>query len=401
MIKKIIYHIDVNSAFLSWEAARRVALGEPDLRLIPSIVGGDPARRGSIVAAKSIPAKKYGINTGEPVSMAMRKCPNLVVVPSDHALYKECSHAFIEICQSYSDILEQFSIDECFLDMTQDKEAKEDPVARARALADEIKDRLGFTVNIGISENKLLAKMASDFEKPDKVHTLWPEEIISKMWPLPVRDLLFVGKSSAARLNSLGIKTIGDLANCNRDALCCLVGEKTAKAMIRSANGRDDSPVSGERGDAKSFSIATTPDDDIVTYEDADRILSNLADTVCFRMRKDGAKAFCVGINIRTTDFNNKSHQKQLLDATDITSEVLEVCKVLLRQLWNNEPLRLIGISLSNLSREDFEQVSLFDDEKKEKARKLDKALDSLRVKHGAGIVKRAREIDSGNSRNG
>lgn len=211
-MSRLIFHIDVNSAFLSWESARRVKEGLPDLRNIPACIGGDPKKRTGIVVAKSIPAKKYGIQTGEPMAMALRKCPDLVIVQSDFELYVKCSRAFKEICASYTPIMESFSIDEVFLDMTGMSLLYPDLIAAAHEIKDRIHRELGFTVNVGISTNKLLAKMASDFEKPDKVHTLFPDEIETKMWPLPIRNLLFLGKASEKKLNEIGIHTIGDLA---------------------------------------------------------------------------------------------------------------------------------------------------------------------------------------------
>lgn len=199
-MERLIFHIDVNSAFLSWESARRVKQGLQDLRDIPACIGGDPKKRTGIVVAKSIPAKKYGIQTGEPMAMAIRKCPELVIVKSDFELYIKCSRAFKEICASYAPVMESFSIDEVFLDMTGTSLIYLDPIQTAHEIKDKIKNELGFTVNVGISTNKLLAKMASDFEKPDKVHTLFPNEIPVKMWPLPVRDLLFLGKASEKKL---------------------------------------------------------------------------------------------------------------------------------------------------------------------------------------------------------
>ena len=213
MAERLIFHVDVNSAFLSWEAARRVKNGESDLREIPSCIGGDPESRRGVVLAKSIPAKKYKVKTGEPLSAALRKCPGLVIARPDFKLYTQCSKAFKDICRSYAPVVEEFSIDECFMDLTGTEHMYPDPIALAVTLKDRIRDELGFTVNVGIARNKLCAKMASDFEKPDKVHTLFPDEIESKMWPLPVGDLLFIGGSSAARLREAHIQTIGDLAH--------------------------------------------------------------------------------------------------------------------------------------------------------------------------------------------
>ncbi len=388
---RLIFHVDVNSAFLSWEAARRVRLGEPDLRLIPSCVGGNPERRTSIVTAKSIPAKAYGINTGEPISMALRKCPNLVVVESDFRLYQECSKAFKDICRKYAPVVEEFSIDECFLDMTGTGKVYPDPIKTAHDIKNEIRDTLGFTVNVGIGANKLLAKMASDFEKPDKVHTLLnQEEVESKMWPLPISDLFGVGKASTKRLLDAGIKTIGQLAKTDISFLKMLVGDKAGEHMNALANGIDESPVTSEEREAKSYSVVTTVEENITSYEVANHILLGLADSVCTRMRKEGAKAYCVSVKIRSDDFKNQSHQLNFMEATDVTEEIYETAKKLFADLWDGKtPLRLMGIALSNISKDEEEQLSLFVDEEKEKQKKVDAAMDSIRSKYGMGKIMR------------
>lgn len=390
-MERLIFHVDVNSAFLSWEAARRVRLGEPDLRLIPSCVGGDPDKRTSIVTAKSIPAKAYGINTGEPISMALRKCPNLVVVQSDFRLYEECSKAFKDICRKYAPVVEEFSIDECFLDMTGTGKIYPDPVKTAHDLKDEIRDTLGFTVNVGIGANKLLAKMASDFEKPDKVHTLLnQEEVQTKMWPLPIGDLFGVGKASTKRLIDAGIKTIGQLAKADLDFVKMLIGDKSGEHMHFLANGIDDSPVTSEEREAKSYSVVTTVEEDIVSYEVANRILLSLADSVATRMRREGAKAYCVSVKIRSNDFKNQSHQLNFPEATDVTEEIYETSKKLFAQLWDGKtPLRLMGIALSNITKGEEEQLSLFVDEEKEKQKKVDATMDSIRSKYGMSKIMR------------
>ncbi len=388
---RLIFHVDVNSAFLSWEAARRVRLGEPDLRLIPSCVGGDPQKRTSIVTAKSIPAKAYGINTGEPISMALRKCPDLVVVESDFRLYQECSKAFKDICRKYAPVVEEFSIDECFLDMTGTGKIYPDPIKTAYAIKNEIRETLGFTVNIGIGANKLLAKMASDFEKPDKVHTLInQEEVQMKMWPLPIGDLFGVGKASTKRLLDAGIKTIGELAKADVSFLKLLVGDKSGEHIYALANGIDESPVTDEEREAKSYSVVTTVEENITSYEVANQILLSLADSVCTRMRKEGAKAYCVSVKIRSDDFKNQSHQLNLSEATDVTEEIYETSKKLFAQLWDGKtPLRLMGIALSNITKGEEEQLSLFVDEEKEKQRKVDATMDSIRSKYGMDKIMR------------
>ena len=230
-MQRLIFHVDVNSAFLSWEAARRAAAGEADLRLIPSAIGGDRDKRTGIILAKSIPAKAFGVTTGEPVGMALRKCPQLVLAPPDFRLYSKNSKAFIAVCRRYAPVVEQVSIDECFLDMTGTGLLYPDPVAIAHIIKDTIFSELGFTVNVGIAPNKLLAKMASDFEKPDKVHTLFAHEIPQKLWPLPVGSLFSVGRSTAEKLTAASIRTIGDLAQADLAYIQRLTGVKLGKLI--------------------------------------------------------------------------------------------------------------------------------------------------------------------------
>lgn len=389
-MERLIFHVDVNSAFLSWEAARRVKEGLPDLREIPSCIGGDPKSRRGIVVAKSIPAKKYGVTTGEPVSMALRKCPELVCVPGDFALFETCSRAFKKICASYAPVMESFSIDEVFLDMSGTQKIYPDPVKLACEIKDRIREELGFTVNIGIGTNKLLAKMASDFEKPDKVHTLFPAEIPTKMWPLPVRDLLFLGKASEQKLIKAGIKTIGEMARYPETEIQRLLGEKTGHQLYEYANGRDDSPVRGEREEAKGYSAETTTEEDIVTYEQAFSLLLAQCDVVAARMRKDGKKCSCVSVTYRMLDFRTRSHQKKLENPTDVTEEIFAQIKNLLRECWQCQPLRLIGVALTDLTSDDFRQMSLFENtENHEKQKKVDGVVDDIRKRFGNGMIVR------------
>ena len=390
-MQRLIFHVDVNSAFLSWEAAKRVKQGLPDLREIPSCIGGDPKKRTGIVVAKSIPAKKYGIQTGEPMGMALQKCPDLVCVPSDFALYDRCSKAFKSICASYAPVMESFSIDEVFLDMTGTGQIYPDPVATACEIKDRIYQELGFTVNVGISTNKLLAKMASDFEKPNKVHTLYPEEVPRKMWPLPVRDLLFLGKASEKKLVQNGIRTIGDLARANEKEIQMLLGEKAGHQLYLSANGIDDSPVKAQREEAKGISVETTFDEDIVSYEQIFPILLSQCDIVAARMRREGKKCNCVAVSFRTLEFKNKSHQRKLDNPTDVTNEIYQNVRQLFQESWSGQPLRLIGVALTGLTEDDFIQMSLFEDPKKrEQQKKLDEAMDNIRKKFGNDKISRA-----------
>lgn len=390
-MNRLIFHVDVNSAFLSWEAVKRVKQGLPDLREIPSCVGGDPKKRTGIVVAKSIPAKKYGVKTGEPVAMALRKCPELVCVPSDFELYVRCSKAFKKICASYAPAMESFSIDEVFLDMSGTRLIYPDPVATACEIKDKIHGELGFTVNIGISVNKLLAKMASDFEKPDKVHTLFPEEIPEKMWPLPIRELLSLGAASEKKLQEAGIKTIGELAHKSEGEIQSILGEKAGRQLHQYANGIDDSPVKAQRDEAKGFSVETTFEEDIISMDQALPILLSQCDVVAARMRREGKKCTCVAVSFRTLDFKNRSHQCRLENATDVTDEIYANIRRLFRESWKGQPLRLLGVALTGLTEDEYTQMSLFDDaEDRERRKKMDEALDTIRQKFGNDKITRA-----------
>ena len=395
-MKRLIFHIDVNSAFLSWEAARRVSQGEDDIRKIPSAIGGDREKRTGVILAKSIPAKKYGIKTGEPVAMALRKCPDLFLARPDFRLYEQSSKAFMDIVRSYAPVVEKYSIDECFADFSGTQNVYPDPIALAHTIKDRIRDELSFTVNVGIGDCKLLAKMASDFEKPDKVHTLFLSEIQVKMWPLPVRELFTVGASTAEKLEKARIRTIGDLANTDLSRVQKLVGMKLGQQIHDYANGIDPSPVLVAPEEAKGYSISTTLEEDVVTTEQARAVLLALSDSVTARMRADGVKAYCVAVSIRSNDFKTRSHQKKLADPTDISREVYQLSKQLFSELWDGHtPLRLLGVSLTDITHEDSAQLSLFSDEARERARRLDKATDAINGKYGAATIVRGSSVQS------
>ena len=390
---RLIFHIDVNSAFLSWEAARRVARGEEDIRLIPSAIGGDRDKRTGVILAKSIPAKKYGIKTGEPVGMALNKCPSLFLAKPDFRLYQKCSSAFIEICKKYAPAVEQYSIDECFLDMTGTQRIYPDPLEIAYRIKDEIRDTLGFTVNVGVGPNKLLAKMAGDFEKPDKVHTLFHDELEKKFYPLPVRDLFSVGASTAEKLQRVNIKTIGQLAALKLEDIQALVGNKFGTHLFEASRGIDNSPVESEPHESKGYSNSVTLEENVVTTERANAILLALCDSVCARMRADGMKTTCVAVTARSESFKNTSRQRTLDSATDITSEIYTVAKSVFAALWDRRtPLRLLGVSLTGITDGEDVQLSFFsesNDEKREKSRRVDRAMDEIRSKFGTDKLMR------------
>lgn len=392
MSRKVIFHIDVNSAFLSWEAVYRIRHlgGKLDLRTIPSAVGGDIAKRHGIILAKSIPAKKYSIHTGEPVTDALRKCPGLVLVPPNYELYEKSSKAFMEILRKYSDTVEQYSIDEAFMDMTGTEKLFGSPVIAANAIKDEIYQTLGFTVNVGVSENKLLAKMAGDFKKPNLVHTLFKEEIEEKMWPLPVRDLFFVGGASEKKLQTLGIRTIGELAKADVNVLRSIL-KKHGEVIWNFANGRDVSVVEAVPADNKGYGNSTTIAFDVTDAGTARMILLSLAETVGRRLRKDEVQIEVVAVSIRYSDLTGASHQSVLEAATNITKEIHDAACRLFDELWDGAPIRQMGVHTGRVTQSgSSRQLSLFEDIDYEKLEKLDKAVDSIRERFGADAVQRA-----------
>ena len=374
--KRVIFHIDVNSAFLSWTAVQLMQGGRADIRLLPSAVSGDPDDRRSIITAASIPAKKLGVKTAEPVGMALRKCPGLVLVRGDWEWYGRCSEGFIDICRKYSPLLQQFSIDECFIDVSEYLMGRE-PVEVASMLKEEIKERLGFTVNVGVGSNKLLAKMASDFEKPDKVHTLWKHEVQEKMWSLGVRELLWVGKKTEEKLTMNGIRTIGDIARMPLGALVGLVGKKFACQMLEYANGRDDSPVETVVPEAKSISAERTMSKDIADGRAIDKVLFNVACVVAHRLRKARFRASCVSVFIKYKDFTVMQRQRQMSQATDVTAVILNEARCMVNELWDKKtPLRQVGLGVSKLTHDVAVQLSLFEDPKMGYYREWDRNYD-------------------------
>lgn len=404
----IIFHIDVNSAYLSWTAVEELKNGgDRDLREIPSIIGGNQKSRHGVVLAKSIPAKKYGIRTGEPVANAIRKCPNLTMEPPDHKLYAQYSGRLMEFLGSYTPDIEQVSVDECYMDFTGIAKRFVSPVEGALEIKNEVYRRFGFTVNIGISSNKLLAKMASDFEKPNKVHTLFPEEIQVKMWPLPVSELYMAGRSSVETLQKLEIRTIGDLARTDPQILELHL-KSHGRKLWEFANGIDHSAVETDKTEAKGIGNSTTLPRDVVTEEEAGEVLLRLAESVGGRLRKAGQKAGMLSVEIKYHDFSSCSHQKQVLRPTNSDQIIYNTAMELFRELWNKEPIRLLGIRSSKLSEEgEPEQLSIFDiqyEKKKEtpadkKHECLDKALDKIRKKYGEDVVIRGRFLEDKGSR--
>ena len=398
--RPVIFHIDVNSAFLSWSASyRKNVLGEEtDLREVPSIVGGDQEARHGVVLAKSTPAKKYGIVTGEPIVSARRKCPGLIVIPPDFRLYVESSRALIDLLKSYFDKVIQYSIDEAWAEFTGYELLYGEPVAFAHRLKEQVKQELGFTVNVGVSTNRLLAKMAGELRKPDCVNTLFPEELPEKLWPLPVGELFLVGKAAAARLNALGIRTIGELAQADPEMIKAHL-KKHGEVIRNYAWGReeeDEPEGKGEKEGNKVFGNSVTTPVNVTDIHYARQILLSLCETVGMRIRADGAKIGCVSVTLRDNDFVNRSRQLQLDSATDVTEEIYDTACRLLEALWDGRPLRLLGVSTSRVSYEEYRQYNLFDREKYDRLEKCNQAIDTIRARFGEDSVMRASFLKTG-----
>lgn len=384
IMNKYIMHIDVNNAFLSWTAVEFLKNGlKEDIRLIPSVIGGDESSRHGIVLAKSNIAKQFGIKTGETIYQAKKKCPQIRIFPTKHDLYSKYSNELFNLLSTYTNKIERFSIDECFIDFSDIIKSRQDFLKLAQEISEKIKKELSFTVNIGLSDNKILAKMASDFEKPDKIHTLYKEEIKAKIWNLPIEELFMVGKKSAVKLRSIGINKIGDLATTNKKIITKRLG-KFGAMIWDYANGTNNDEVVYEEEIPKSIGNSVTLPKDITNINELNKILLALSEKVGYRVRKHNLKGYTVGVQIKTNEFVTYSHQKKLNKPTANTQEIYNIAKELLENLFNNQPVRLIGVRLDNLTDNEFSQISMFEEPiKRKKNSKLDNVLDSIKDKYG------------------
>lgn len=399
MPEPIFYHIDVNSAFLAFEAVyqKEINGNSLDIRTIPSVIGGSEESRHGIVLAKSIPAKKYNIQTGESLMEARKKCPHLAVYPPNYPMYVECSRKFIELLQRYSPNVEQYSIDEAFVDMTGTECLYGSPVVFANELKDMIYSELGFTVNIGISNNKLLAKMASDFKKPNLVHTLFPWEIKDKMWPLPVGDLFYVGHASKRKLNNLGICTIGDLAKTDPNILESVL-KSHGRVIWNYANGNDLNIEITHTAINKGYGNSLTIHHDVTDPNEAKMVLLSLTETVGSRIRADKAFISVVSVSIVDYNFYHESQQMTLSSATDITEKIYEAACIIFDRLWNHSPIRQLGVHTSRATTNASYQYNLFDTHDIDKLSKLNTAIDDIRLRFGEDSVVRASFLNSSHS---
>ena len=395
-MKRIIMHIDVNNAFLSWTAVDLLNKGyNIDIRKIEAVIGGDESKRHGIVLAKSPIAKKRGVKTAETLMSARRKCRDLKVYPPDYQLYKRMSNAVFEIIKKYTPDIEIISIDECFIDYTKVYQLYGDPIKFAYHLKDEIYNTLKFTVNVGIANNKLCAKMASDFEKPNKVHTLFEYEVERKMYPLPIGELYGIGKSTSAKLIELNIKTVGDLAKTNPEMLKSKF-KNQAEVIVKKAQGIDDSVVNTEADERKGISHSTTFAYNLRNLNTIYKCLQALVENVCVSLRREKKYASVVSVTIKDREFKTYSKQKKLINETDNTDEIFSEIKKLFNEAWDEEPIRLLGVGVSHLTVDKKRQLSLFEEEESvEKNSELDKVIDKLKSQYGVNIVQKASLIDN------
>ncbi len=393
-MERQILHVDVNNAFLSWTAINMLKNGSQiDIREIPAIIGGDESKRSGIVLAKSMKAKECGIKTADTTYQARIKCPGLKIYPSNFKVYREYSNKLYNLLLEYTDRIERFSIDECFLDMT-NYLMNDALINKAKEINKRVKEELGFTVNVGVAHNKLLAKMASDFTKPDRVHTLYEEEIPDKMWTLPVSELFMLGKRTVPKLYNMQIKTIGDLARTDKRILQDKFG-KHGIMMWEYANGIDESEIKYLKEKPKGIGNSVTLPEDISNIEKLEEILLALTEQVTYRLRKQKMLAKVVNVQLRTKDFVDTSHQRKMLSVTASTKEIFNNAKELLKQMYRKgTPIRLIGLRLDDLTDKEEMQISLFDNVKDRKQEKLDKAIDSLKDKYGYDLITRAGNME-------
>lgn len=388
---RIIMHIDVNNAFLSWSAIDLLNKGSKyDIRNSYAVIGGDENARHGIVLAKSNPAKKQGVVTAETLYSAKKKCPALRVYPPNFKFYCEMSNKMFKLLEKYTPDIEVASIDECYLDYGKVKSIYGDELEFAKKIQKEIYDTLGFTVNIGIANNKLCAKMASDFSKPYKIHTNFENEIKNKMWPLDVGELFGVGKRTAEKLKKIGINTIGELASTSFEKLYPYF-KNQANYLINIANGIDDSEVISAPPEPKGIGTETTISKDVTDKTILYNYLENLADDVSLRLNANKKYAYVICVILKDSMFKRYSHQKKLVNAISSSKDIFKAAKEILDEMYDNRPVRLIGIRADKLVSNLTHQESIFDSfEEKEKNNDLDKTLLGLKNKYGNKIINKA-----------
>lgn len=393
-MSKIYFHIDVNNAFLSWEAVLRLKEGHKlDLRCIPSAVAGDPKKRTGIILAKSKLAKDMGIKTGEPIFEAKKKCPNLYLVPPRHKLYEIESKKLYELLTNYSDVIEKYSIDEYFIEYVPLLGSYSEV---AQKIQNNIYSELGFTVNIGISDVKYLAKIASDFEKPNKIHTLFKREIPNKLWNLPIEDMFLLGNKTAVKLKKLGIDTVYKLAHANLDILKMHL-KSQGEELYNFAWGKDLSNKHSKKETLKSISHSKTSITDLKDIDEIYNFILDIVNETSIRLRNEKMKTSTICVTLKTSNFKIYSCSKSIPYATDVTCELFKICKNIFNEMYKKEPLRLIGISFSNLESSNSTQLNIFE-ALDEKNHKVDTTVDNILKKYNnSNLITRASLLSNKN----
>ena len=387
---RVIYHCDCNSFYCSVEL-----LSHPELRTVPAAVCGDPKSRHGIILAKNEPAKRFGVRTAETIWQARQKCPDLVLLPSHHDLYYEYSKKVNAIYDRFTDLIEPFGIDESWLDVTGTLHLfGGDPRALADRIRNTVREELGLTISVGVSFNKIFAKLGSDYKKPDATTVITVDNFRQIVWPLPVTDLLFVGKAAAKVLAQYGVTTIGELAAFDRFALVELLGKQGGQ-LWNYANGLGNSPVApaGTYTPPKSVGNGETFPRNLTRRDEVGRGVAMLADQVAVRLRKHGMKASTLQVTIRDPKFKDICRQRPLDAPTNTARELAQAAMDILAHSWKSgAPIRAITLTAHNLvpEGEASEQLDLFQaaaPQKRERVERLERTMDAIRGKYGKGAV--------------
>ena len=397
-MKRIIFHVDVNNAFLSWSAVDMLKNGSKlDIRNIISIVTADETKKRGVVLAKSYPAKKLGIITGESVYSAKRKSKNIYIVNANRKSYIKYSNLMYEILCKYSPDVERYSIDECFLDMSGMEKISGSIIDLAYKIKEEIKNTLGFTVNVGIGNNKVCAKMASDFEKPDKIHTLFDYEVKEKLFPLKVEDLFMVGKKTSVKLHELGINTIKDLALFDKNIL--YKHFKNFGTLIHDyANGIDYSSVLSEDKESKSISSSTTLISNTDNINELKHELYKLSGSIGLRLRKEKKYAKTITVQIKDSSFYSYQHGRKLVNPISSDKDIYKYSCEIFDEMFKESKIRLIGIRLNDLMENSYKQISLFEENEKHNENAIQSAIDKINEKYGSNTIVRASLVNKKNN---
>lgn len=387
-MERIVLHIDVNSAFLSWSALSLLEKGyKKDIRNEVSVIAGDPKKRHGVIVAASIPAKKVGIKPPINLYEARKIYKNLIVVSPDFNYYSKKSKAMMDYIKKLFPEFQQYSIDECFVEYTSMKNLYGDEVKFAYKLKNNIYKMFGFTVNVGIGNNKLCAKMASDFEKPNKVHTLYQYEFKEKVWNMDISSLFMAGKSSCKKLRELNINTIGELATSDVNMIVRNL-KSQGKMLYEYANAIDDSKVENLYEDRKGIGFSKTLVDDTDSLSEIYSYLYEFSKKISFLLRKKEVYAYTIMVTIRNYEFKTVNHQKKYTNSFCTTDDIYTKAKEIFGEFWSHEPIRLIGLRVTDFTNNNNFQLSIFDnDEKKYEHEQMQKLVDEINKKIGKSSI--------------